>query len=316
MPGGLPLVVLIGPTASGKSNLAVRLAENLVKLDQPAEIVNGDSMVIYRGMDIGTAKPTADELARVRHHLVDVADIRETASVAQFQALARQKIAELRANAVLPILVGGSSLYIRAIVDRFEFPGTDPALRAKWEDKLASLGSEALHAELARRDPQAAAVILPGNGRRIVRALEVLELTGSFQPRLPDPVYALTDVHQFGLQLTRAEMDARIADRVTQMWDAGFVAEVRALAGKGLREGLTASRGLGYQQVLAHLAGELTEEEARQATIDGTRRFARKQLGWFRRDPRIRWLDATAPDLVARILWHLAHSVPHAILGQ
>ena len=299
---GLPLIVLIGPTASGKSSLAVHTAELAASRGQAAEIINGDSMVVYRGMDIGTAKPSTDELARVPHHLVDILDITQTASVADFQALARGKIAELRSRDVLPILVGGSSLYIRAIVDHFEFPGTDPAVRARWSAELDRLGPAALHAVLAQRDPAAAAAILPGNGRRVVRALEVLELTGSFSPKLPEPVYELPDVHQFGLQLERDELDTRIAARVDQMWADGFVDEVRGLVDQGLRSGLTASRGLGYQQVLAYLAGELTEDEARQATIDGTRRFARKQLGWFRRDPRISWLDASAPDLASQVL--------------
>ncbi len=245
-----PLIVLIGPTASGKSSLAIRLATLLAGRGKPAEIVNADSMLVYRGMNIGTAKPSADELARVPHHLVDIMEITETASVADFQSMARATIERLRRGGI---------------------------------------------AVLAERHPSAAASILAGNGRRIVRALEVIELTGDFSPRLPEPVYALPRVHQFGLQLERDEMDARIAQRVEQMWADGFVDEVRDLAARGLREGLTASRGLGYQQVLAYLAGELSEQEAKQATIDGTRRFARKQLGWFARDPRIHWLQASDP---------------------
>ncbi|NLA29232.1 MAG: tRNA (adenosine(37)-N6)-dimethylallyltransferase MiaA [Propionibacterium sp.] len=291
----LPLIVLIGPTASGKSSLAIRLATLLAGRGKPAEIVNADSMLVYRGMNIGTAKPSADELARVPHHLVDIMEITETASVADFQSMARATIERLRRGGITPILVGGSSLYIRAIVDEFDFPGTDPDIRRKWQDELDRVGPQALHAVLAERHPSAAASILAGNGRRIVRALEVIELTGDFSPRLPEPIYALPQVHQFGLQLERDEMDARIAQRVEQMWADGFVDEARDLAARGLREGLTASRGLGYQQVLAYLAGELSEQEAKQATIDGTRRFARKQLGWFARDPRIHWLQAADP---------------------
>lgn len=302
-----PLIVLVGPTASGKSALAIDLAEQLSVLGQPAEIVNADSMLVYRGMNIGTAKPTTAELSRVRHHLVDVLDITETASVADFQAMARAVIAELRGKGVLPILVGGSSLYIRAIVDQFDFPGTDPVIRSKWQAELDLLGAPALHRILAQRHRGAGEAIQPGNGRRIVRALEVIELTGDFHPRLPEPSYALTDVHQFGLRIDRAEMDDRIASRVDQMWASGLVDEVVELAGRGLRQGRTASRGLGYQQVLAYLAGELTEEQARQATIDGTRRFARKQLGWFTRDPRIVWLDAgdakAAATIAAAVGW-------------
>ncbi|WIY83649.1 tRNA (adenosine(37)-N6)-dimethylallyltransferase MiaA [Propionimicrobium sp. PCR01-08-3] len=299
---GLPLVVLIGPTASGKSSLAIRLAELLAARGQPAEIVNADSMLVYRGMNIGTAKPTPDELARVRHHLVDIMDVTKSASVAEFQLMARQAISELRARDIVPILVGGSSLYIRAIVDNFDFPGTDPAIRAKWQAELDRIGAPALHRILAERQPEAAASILPGNGRRIVRALEVIELTGDFRPRLPEPSYALDDVRQFGLRIERSEMDARIAARVDQMWAAGLVDEVRRLVAQGLRSGVTASRGLGYQQVLDYLDGEITEDQAREQTIAGTKRFARKQLGWFTRDPRISWLDALGSGLAETIV--------------
>lgn len=306
MPEHPPLIVLIGPTASGKSALAIDLAERLAREGRPAEIVNADSMLVYRGMDIGTAKPTADERARVPHHLVDIMDITETASVADFQRLARQVIGELRSRGVTPILVGGSSLYIRAIVDDFDFPGTDPGIRQRWNRELERIGPAALHEVLAERDPDAAAAILPGNGRRIVRALEIIELTGEFHPNLPDHRYALVGVHQFGLRLERGDMDRRITARVDQMWCDGLVAEVRGLVSQGLRDGLTASRGLGYSQVLDHLAGRISEDEARQATVDGTRRFARKQLGWFNKDPRICWLDATATDLAGMVLGELA----------
>lgn len=298
----LPLIVLLGPTASGKSTLAIELAERLSAQGQPAEIINADAMAVYRGMDIGTAKPSAAELARVRHHLVDILEVTETASVAEFQVLARAAIASCRERGVLPIMVGGSSLYIRAIVDEFEFPGTDPDVRAKWQAELDRVGAPALHEVLTRLHPKAAAGILPGNGRRIVRALEVIELTGDFNSTLPKYRYTLAEVHQFGLQLDRDEMDARIASRVQQMWDEGFVDEVRGLVDRGLRQGLTASRALGYQQLLAHLAGELSEDEAKLATIDGTRRFARKQLGWFKRDPRISWLRAGDQQAAHRII--------------
>lgn len=306
----VPLVVLIGPTASGKSTLAISLAELLAARGQAAEVVNGDSMAIYRGMDIGTAKPSAAEQARVAHHLIDLLAVTESASVADFQRLARGIIADLRTRQIVPILVGGSSLYIRAIIDQFDFPGTDPAVRRKWQDELDRLGAPALHEVLAAQHPQAAAAILPGNGRRIVRALEVIELTGDFSPTLPGPHYALAGTHQFGLRLDREQMDARIAARVEQMWADGLVDEVKELVSEGLREGLTASRGLGYQQVLGFLAGELTEDQARQATIDGTRRFARKQLGWFKRDPRINWLEVDTPDQAGLIAAELGFGVP------
>ncbi|MFT8395573.1 tRNA (adenosine(37)-N6)-dimethylallyltransferase MiaA [Propionibacterium sp.] len=300
-----PLVVIIGPTASGKSSLAVRLALGLAELGTPAEIVNADSMAIYRGMDIGTAKPTAGERALVRHHLVDIFDIRRTATVAQFQVLARQTIAELRHRGVIPLLVGGSSLYTRAVMDDFEFPGTDPEIRSRWEAELDRIGPEALHAKLAERAPQAAAAILPGNSRRVVRALEVLDITGHFTPGLPPTHYLLQNVHQFGLELERETMDERIAARVRAMFDEGLVDEVRELETEGLREGVTASRALGYRQVLSMLDGDVTLDQAITATIERTRRFARKQLGWFRRDSRICWLPAQDPDLVSRILAEL-----------
>ena len=301
----LPLIVINGPTASGKSSLAIDVAERLIAAGQPAEIVNADAYAIYRGMDIGTAKPSAADLVKVKHHLVDILDITETASVAEFQTMARDVIADLRAAGITPVLVGGSALYVRAVVDTFDFPGTDPAVRAKWDARLTEIGPEALHAELAAISLEAAAGILPGNGRRIVRALEVIELTGSFTPVLPEPTYALANVHQFGLRIDREQMDARIAARVEQMWAHGLVAEVEELVAQGLRQGLTASRALGYAQVLAHLAGECSDDEAKQATIAGTRRFARKQLGWFNRDDRITWFDwddPTAAETIIRIV--------------
>ncbi|CEI48887.1 tRNA (adenosine(37)-N6)-dimethylallyltransferase MiaA [Propionibacterium freudenreichii] len=296
-----PLVVLIGPTASGKSSLAIQLARSLDASGHPAEIVNGDSMAIYAGMDIGTAKPSASDRALVPHHLVDVLEVTQTSTVADFQQLAREVIARLRSSGRIPILVGGSSLYVRAVIDDFEFPGTDPQVRARWERELAAHGAAALYEELVRRAPQARVAIEPANSRRIVRALEVLELTGHYSPHLPPPHYLLVNVHQFGLVVDREEMDRRIEERVHAMFDAGLVDEVRRLEGRGLRRGVTAARALGYQQVLAMLDGQLDQQGAIRATIDGTRRFARKQLGWFRRDPRIEWLPADGTDLPQRI---------------
>ena len=297
----VPVIVLVGPTASGKSSLAIEVAQRFTGAGRPAEIVNADSMLVYRGMDIGTAKPSREELDLVPHHLVDIMDVTQTATVAEFQAMARGVIDQLRERGVIPVVVGGSSLYIRAIVDHFDFPGTDPEVRAKWQAECDRVGPERLHAILAERNPQAAASILPGNARRIVRALEVIELTGDYRATLPEPRYAIEGVRQYGLRLDREEMDRRIADRVDLMWAQGLVDEVRHLVDLGLREGLTASRGLGYQQVLDFLAGRHDEATARQLTIDGTRRFARKQLGWFRRDPRITWLEAGDPGNASQI---------------
>jgi len=299
------LLVINGPTASGKSALAVRVAQTLGGQGRAAEVVNADSMLVYRGMDIGTAKPTIAERGGITHHLIDIMDVTETASVAVFQRLARAAIADCRARGVVPILVGGSALYVHAILDDFEFPGTDPALRARLEAELLDLGPAAMHARLAELAPAAAAEILPGNGRRIVRALEVVQLTGTWQATLPGWSYALPEVQQWGLDVPREELDARIDARVEQMWADGLVAEVRGLADRGLRQGRTASRALGYRQVLAHLDGSIAESEARVQTAAGTRRFARKQLGWFRRDPRIRWLPAHRPGLAEQLVSNL-----------
>lgn len=296
-------IVIVGPTASGKSGLAVGLARAYAERGQRAEVVSADSMLVYRGMDVGTAKPTGREREGVVHHLVDVLDVTETASVAQFQSMARAAVADCLARSVVPILVGGSALYVRAVVDAFEFPGTDPALRARLESELLALGPDALHARLVARDPEAAARILPGNGRRVVRALEVGELTGRpFVAELPERRYALPDVVQVGLDVPRAVLDERIRRRVEAMWAAGLVAEVRLLAQSGLRDGLTASRALGYRQVLQHLDGELDEAGAREATVTATRRFARRQDAWFRKDERITWLAHDRPDLVEATL--------------
>ena len=297
----LPVVALNGPTASGKTAVAVALAQALGTAGLPCEIVNADSMLVYRGMDIGTAKPTVAERGGVPHHLIDILDVTQTASVAEFQGLARTVIAHCRDRGVVPLLVGGSALYVHAILDRVEFPGTDPAVRARLETELEAEGPEALHARLAALSPEAAAGILPGNGRRVVRALEVIELTGSYTSTLPEWSYALDGVLQFGLELPRPAMDERIARRVEAMWARGFVAEVESLLPRGLREGRTASRALGYRQILALLDGAVTEPEAIEATVAGTRRFARKQLGWFRRDPRITWLPAGDPSVPERI---------------
>ena len=296
------IVVLVGPTAVGKSSLAVALARHLCEQGRPTEIISGDSMLLYRGMYIGTAKPGVTERGGISHHLLDVLDVTETSTVAEFQRLARAAISDCQARGVLPVLVGGSALYVRAVVDQFEFPRTDPALRAELEADLAACGPEEMHRRLARADPAAAQVILPGNGRRIVRALEVVMLTGGpFRAQLPERRYALSGVRQLGLDIDRPSLDARIAARVDAMWAAGLVGEVRLLVERGLRQGRTASRALGYRQVLAHLAGELSEDEAKSATVRATRRFARRQDSWFRRDDRITWVPYDHPQLVCTV---------------
>ena len=284
-------LVVVGPTATGKSSLAIELALRYAATGHRAEVINADSMLLYRGMDIGTAKPTIAERRGVPHHLIDVLDVTETSTVADFQRLARSAIAECRSRGVVPIVVGGSALYVRAIVDDFQFPGTDPALRAELEAELERAGPQALHARLASLDPAAAATIEPRNGRRIVRALEVGRLTGRpFRANLPGHDYLLPGVSQIGLEIDRAELDRRITLRVRDMWQKGFVEEVRRLLEAGLSKGKTASRGLGYRQVLDFLSGGITEGEAEEQTVSATRRFARRQDSWFRKDPRIRWL--------------------------
>ncbi|MER7046830.1 tRNA (adenosine(37)-N6)-dimethylallyltransferase MiaA [Streptomyces jumonjinensis] len=285
------VIAVVGPTAAGKSDLGVFLAQQL-----GGEVVNADSMQLYRGMDIGTAKLTVEERGGVPHHLLDVWDVTRAANVAEYQRLARAEIDRLLAEGRTPVLVGGSGLYVRGAVDALEFPGTDPAIRARLEAELDDAGPGALHARLAAADPEAARAILPGNGRRIVRALEVIEITGKpFTANLPghDSVY---DTVQIGVDVARPELDERIALRVDRMWEAGFVDEVRALEAQGLREGLTASRALGYQQILNALAGACTEEEARAETTRATKRFARRQDSWFRRDPRVHWLSGAVAD--------------------
>jgi tRNA dimethylallyltransferase len=292
--------VLVGPTAAGKSSLAAALVRRYAAAGRRAEVVNADSMLVYRGMDIGTAKPSKTERAEIRHHMIDLLDVTETATVAEFQQLARRAIEDCRARFAIPIVVGGSALYVRAIVDDFEFPGTDPAVRARLEQELETQGAARMHERLSDADPVAAAQILPGNARRVIRALEVIELTGrSFSAALPEHRYRLPDVVQIGIAVDRPTLDARIAERVHTMWAAGFVEEVRRLATAGLREGLTASRALGYRQVLRYLDGEITEAQAREQTIIGTRKFARRQESWFRKDGRITWLPYDHTDLAS-----------------
>ncbi|SFP91909.1 tRNA dimethylallyltransferase [Geodermatophilus dictyosporus] len=286
------MVAVVGPTATGKTALAVELARRL-----GGEVVNADSMQLYRGMDIGTAKPGAAERRGVPHHLLDVWHVRQAASVVEYARLARAAVDRLRAAGTVPLLVGGSGLYVRAVLDDLDFPGTDPAVRARLQAELADAGPAALHARLAAVDPEAAAAVLPSNGRRIVRALEVVELTGRpFRATLPEPRPRYPAV-VVGLDREPAELDARVAERVDRMWAAGFVAEVEALAAEGLREGPTAARALGYAQVLAQLDGALTADDARERTVTTTRRFVRRQRSWFRRDAATTWFDAARPDL-------------------
>lgn len=285
-----PIITVVGATATGKSDLALDLADRL-----GGEIINTDSMQFYRGMDIGTAKLPIDERRGIPHHLIDILDVNEEANVQDFQARARAAIADIRGRGLRPILVGGSGLYVRAAVDHMEFPGTDPEARARLEAEVAT-DRWMLHQKLRELDPKAAEKITVNDQRRIVRALEVIELTGRpFSAQLPDYQEIEPTIH-LGLSMDRAILHERIATRVDLMWEHGWVDEVTRLLGVGLAEGKTASRAIGYAQIQRHLDGELTAAEAKEETTIRTRQFARRQDTWFRRDPRIRWIDGSAAD--------------------
>jgi tRNA dimethylallyltransferase len=292
-------LTIVGPTAVGKTKLAIECAERL-----DGELVGTDSMQAVIGMDIGTAKPTIDELGSISHHMLDVWPMSHKADVVQFRDLARKSIAETVQRQRTPIVVGGSVLYIKAILDQFDFPATDPIIRARYEALLDQNGPEKLHELLALKDPVTAGNILPGNGRRIVRALEVIEITGEpYNSRLPEPVEEIPSI-RIGLEIDRVSMDARIVKRVDQMLDFGFVAEVEYLESEGLRNAPTASRAIGYSQVLAYLSGEIGSEEMREKIIYATQKFARRQQRWFRQDPRIHWLPWDSEQLSDSVLTH------------
>ena len=300
------VVSVVGPTASGKTGLGIAIAKRLAARGEQAEIVNADAYQMYRGMDIGTAKPTPDEQAQVPHHLIDIIDPDDTMTVARFQQLARSVIADLQARHVRPILVGGSGLYARAAIDDITFPGTDPQIRARLEERERAEGPTALFEELKARDPQAASHMDPRNPRRTIRALEVIELTGRpYSATLPHYRYVIPAV-QIGLDLDRAELDRRIQARTRQMRDQGFLDEVRRLRP---HLGFTAGRALGYQQMIDLLDGMWDEEADAWADIaQKTSRLARKQMGWFGRDPRIHWLNAINPHLVDNAMAVIDHA--------
>ncbi|MEI5676556.1 MULTISPECIES: tRNA (adenosine(37)-N6)-dimethylallyltransferase MiaA [unclassified Nocardioides] len=297
-PVDVPIVAVVGATASGKTSLSLDLAERL-----GGEVVNTDAMQVYRGMDVGTAKLPPAERRGVPHHLLDTRSVRDSATVAEFQGWARDCVADLRGRGTTPVLVGGSALYTRAILDRFEFPATDEGVRARLEAELAAVGPAVLFERLRSLDPEAASRMLVENGRRTVRALEVIELTGRpYSASLPTLEYADPRTVQIGVDIDRPTLDARIEQRVDAMFADGFVAEVERLLAEGLADGRTASVAIGYREVAAHLRGELTLAEARDRTVFATRRFARRQDGWFRKDPRIVWVDYDDPDRVERSL--------------
>jgi tRNA dimethylallyltransferase len=282
-------LAIVGPTGTGKSQLALDVAERL-----GGEVVNADAMQFYRGMDIGTAKLPVAQRRGIPHHQLDVLDVTETATVARYQDAAAADIEAIAARGRVPVLVGGSMLYIQSLLDDWSFPTTDPVVRAKWEQRLAEVGVGSLHAELADRDPAAAASILPTDGRRIVRALEVVELTGQpFAASAPVIGTPRWDAAIIGLDCGTELLDDRLARRTEAMFADGLVDEVVALLDRGLRDGVTASRALGYAQVLADLDAGGNGDAAREPTFIGTRRYVRRQRSWFRRDHRIQWLDAS-----------------------
>ena len=299
-----PLVAIVGATGTGKSDLAISVAQRLGEHGLAAEIVNADAMQLYRGMDIGTAKVRESERKGIPHHLLDVWDVTREASVSEYQTIARAAILSIQARGVIPVLVGGSGLYVSSVLYEFEFPGTDPVVRARWESRAREEGIEPLLEELAAQDPLAAAAIDPQNTRRVIRALEVIEITGKpFGAGLDAehrPWQASTLI--FGLQRERDELVEALDRRVLEMWNNGLVDEVKNLIPQGIARGVTASRAIGYQQVLEYLEGTLGEKEAIESTQSLTRRYARRQVSWFRRDANTRWLTSGEDGAVETVL--------------
>lgn len=316
-PGSAGLIAIVGSTGTGKSELSLDLAERLIENGQPAEIVNADAMQLYRGMNIGTAKISLAERRGIPHHLLDVLDVSDEATVSNYQGFARAVITEISSRGVLPILVGGSGLYVSAVVFDFRFPGTDPILRAGLEAELAERGPGRMYARLHAVDPQAALRIGSSNGRRLVRALEIVELTGApHVAALPDePVYWRPSV-MLGLRTPRAQLIPRLDARVEQMWAAGIVDEARGLLSFGIENGVTASRAIGYAQALGQVHGSLSQAEAIQATQQLTRRYARRQVSWFKRYAHTQWLDSSAANRVSDALTHIERgSAPMGLPG-
>jgi tRNA dimethylallyltransferase len=300
------LIAIVGSTGTGKSELSLDLAERLIQRGQPAEIVNADAMQLYRGMDIGTAKLSPAERRGIPHHLLDVLDVTDEATVSNFQADARAVVTDILSRGAVPILVGGSGLYVSSVVFDFRFPGTDPVLRARLEAELVVVGPGLMHARLQKIDPQAALRIGPSNGRRLVRALEIVELTGApHLAALPDePVYWRASV-LLGLRTPRELLTSRLDARVERMWAAGIVDEARGLLVAGIESGVTASRAIGYAQALGQVHGTFSEAEAIEATQQLTRRYARRQVSWFKRYAHTQWLESDAADRVDDALAHV-----------
>jgi tRNA dimethylallyltransferase len=292
------LIAIVGSTGTGKSELAIRIAEALREEGSASEIVNSDAMQLYKGMDIGTAKLPLAERRGIEHHLIDVLDVTQESTAAEYQKIARAKILEIQSRGAIPILVGGSMLYVAAVLNNFEFPVRDKDLRAQLEQELLEAGPAAMHQKLAELDASAASRIDPENGRRIVRALEIVTLTGEpFAAALPDEIESWQEVLEIGLRMDRELLVARLAERVRGMWDTGMVNETEVLISKGLRESVTAGYAIGYAQALAQLDGELSQDQAIESTTKLTQKYARRQMSWFKRDTRINWLDALDPEV-------------------
>lgn len=294
---------LVGPTGSGKSGLALEIAARLATKGIRAEIVNADAMQFYQGMDIGTAKLPLSDRRGIAHHLIDWLSVTQESTAANYQVVARAKISALVSDGIFPIVVGGSMLYVAALVNTFDFPGRDEELRAKLEQELVDFGPEAMHAKLALLDEVAASRIEPMNGRRIVRALEIVMITGEpFAAALPEQWESFLPVLEIGLNSDRAHLVDRLAKRVEKMWEDGLVAEVSGLIDQGLRESKTARQAIGYSQALEQIDGLIEQEEAIAQTTQLTQRYARRQMSWFRRDPRINWFDYQNENLVDEVM--------------
>lgn len=293
------IIAVVGATGTGKSEFGIKLAQKIENLGLKAEIVNSDAMQLYKGMDIGTAKLSFDERLGVVHHLIDVLEITQESTAAEFQKMARAKILDIQSRGAIPILVGGSMLYVAACLNNFEFPERDQQLRAELEAELLDKGPIHMHRKLAELDPIAASRIIPENGRRIVRALEIVLVTGEpFAAALPERIESWQPVLEFGLRMDRELLLPRLEKRVHRMWEMGLLDEVRTLIPLGLLDSKTASVAIGYAQALGQLDGELTEQEAIASTIQLTARYARRQVSWFKRDNRIQWFEALDEDLI------------------
>jgi tRNA dimethylallyltransferase len=310
------LIAVVGPTGTGKSNLGLHIANEIISHGGKAEIVNTDAMQFYRGMDIGTAKLSLDERGGIQHHMLDVLEIKDESTAAEYQAQVRPLILDLQSRGITPILVGGSMLYIAAALNTFEFPERDEEIRAELEDELDKYGSHAMHRKLAELDPIAASRIDPENGRRVVRALEIVTITGEpFAAALPEKTESWQPVIEIGLNSDRAHLVERLAKRVDLMWQQGIVEEAESLIPLGIREGKTSSRAIGYAQALAQLDGEFTQDEAIAATAQLTQRYARRQMSWFRRDERIYWQDYQDPKLNQNVIDLIRNTAPN-LLGE